>query len=206
MKNEVNNEVKVFGYTLASEEKYRIRQQILSMRNGLDEETRQEFSHKIVTTFLGLNLVVNARAIHTYLSFGTEVETSEILAAGFATDKKIITSVIAPVDGTLVHTEITPHTRFTRGKFGVPTPVGSTTVTTIELGLTPDDIIAVPIVAFDRRRNRLGYGKGYYDRFLSETTATRVGLAFSCQEAPLIPAEPHDALLDIIVTEIGMFD
>ena len=67
------------------------------------------------------------------------------------------------------------------------------------------DIVIMPLLGFDRRGTRLGYGGGYYDRTL-ETLPTKprlVGLAFAAQEFDIIPREPHDVPLDAIVTETG---
>ena len=70
--------------------------------------------------------------------------------------------------------------------------------------LSPD-IIIVPIVAFDRQLNRIGYGSGYYDATIAALRKTKqiatIGVAFSFQEVPKIPAEPFDEKLDIIITE-----
>jgi 5-formyltetrahydrofolate cyclo-ligase len=65
-------------------------------------------------------------------------------------------------------------------------------------------LILVPLLAFDRIGNRLGQGGGHYDRILKEAHhdgALAVGLAYAAQEMPLVPSEPHDELLDWVVTE-----
>ncbi len=70
--------------------------------------------------------------------------------------------------------------------------------------VTPD-ILLVPLLAFDRRGYRLGYGGGYYDRILkSLKPKLAVGVGFAAQEAPRIPEEAHDVRLDLIVTEAGI--
>ncbi len=67
--------------------------------------------------------------------------------------------------------------------------------------VTPD-LIITPMIAFDRSMGRLGQGKGHYDRsFAVHPDATRIGLAWSVQEAKNIPMQPHDVTLDMIVTE-----
>ncbi|TRW96931.1 5-formyltetrahydrofolate cyclo-ligase [Paracoccus sp. M683] len=70
--------------------------------------------------------------------------------------------------------------------------------------LTPQ-VLIVPLAAFDRSGNRIGYGGGYYDRTLQQLRAlgpvTAIGLAFAAQELPAIPAEPFDQPLDLVVTE-----
>jgi len=72
------------------------------------------------------------------------------------------------------------------------------------------DVLIVPLAAFDRRGNRIGYGAGYYDRTLHALRArkpvTAIGLAFALQEAAKIPALPHDARLDLVLTEREVID
>ena len=65
------------------------------------------------------------------------------------------------------------------------------------------NVVICPVVAFDKNRNRLGYGGGYYDRYLSRLSddALKIGVAFACQEVDAIPTEEHDISLDYIVTE-----
>jgi 5-formyltetrahydrofolate cyclo-ligase len=72
------------------------------------------------------------------------------------------------------------------------------------------DIVLVPLVAFDRAGHRIGYGAGYYDRTLEalrrHKTLVAVGLAFTVQEIPQVPALPHDVRLDYVLTETDLFD
>jgi 5-formyltetrahydrofolate cyclo-ligase len=69
--------------------------------------------------------------------------------------------------------------------------------------VTPD-VILVPLLAFDARGHRLGYGGGYYDRTLASLAARAIGVAYSGQEIDAIDAEPHDRRLDAVVTELGV--
>jgi len=62
------------------------------------------------------------------------------------------------------------------------------------------DIVVVPAVAFDLQGHRLGYGKGYYDRFLKKTKAVKVGVAYDFQIVEKLPAEQHDIPVDLIIT------
>jgi len=68
--------------------------------------------------------------------------------------------------------------------------------------------ILVPLLGFDRRGYRLGYGGGFYDRYLAGSGAVAIGLALSCQEIPLeeggVPVEPHDIPMAAIITETGV--
>jgi 5-formyltetrahydrofolate cyclo-ligase len=79
-----------------------------------------------------------------------------------------------------------------------------------EQALVQPDIVFAPLAGYDRRGYRIGYGKGHYDLTLESLRAGHkilvVGLAFSCQEVPEIPAEPHDQKLDFVITENDLID
>ncbi|MDD7911907.1 5-formyltetrahydrofolate cyclo-ligase [Pseudovibrio exalbescens] len=70
------------------------------------------------------------------------------------------------------------------------------------------NVVLVPLAGFDRSGQRVGYGKGFYDRAISRLEAsgpvTTIGIAFACQELEAVPVEPHDRTLDMIVTERGI--
>lgn len=91
-----------------------------------------------------------------------------------------------------------PAHNLARGHFGVHEP--SPEAETVE-----PDLVLVPMLAFDRRGHRLGYGAGHYDRTLERLRAlkpvTAIGLAFAAQEVERLPADPHDQKLDGVVTE-----
>jgi 5-formyltetrahydrofolate cyclo-ligase len=76
--------------------------------------------------------------------------------------------------------------------------------------LVVPDIVLVPLAAFDRRGHRIGYGGGYYDRTLAALRAERrilaAGVAFAVQEVETVPASPHDALLDLVLTDVEAID
>ena len=82
------------------------------------------------------------------------------------------------------------------GKFGVREPAASCT----EILLDKFDLILVPGIAFDLSGNRLGRGKGFYDRILAEASGIKCGMGYDFQLLEKIPAEPHDAKVDFILT------
>ncbi|MCZ8186778.1 MAG: 5-formyltetrahydrofolate cyclo-ligase [Beijerinckiaceae bacterium] len=85
-----------------------------------------------------------------------------------------------------------------KGAFGVAEPPA-------RAPLVEPEVILAPLVAFDRRGNRLGFGKGFYDRaFAAHPEAMRIGIAFAVQEVPEVPAEAHDLPLAAILTEAGL--
>ena len=83
-----------------------------------------------------------------------------------------------------------------KGSYDIMEPEGNDTVEPQVL-----DLILVPGVAFDRHGNRLGRGKGFYDRFLAQTRATTIAVCFDCQLVEHIPTEPHDLPAQFIATK-----
>ena len=66
------------------------------------------------------------------------------------------------------------------------------------------DFAVIPLIGFDNLKNRLGRGRGYYDKFLSAKKCLKAGIAFSAQRADKLPSEPHDVPLDLVITEEGV--
>lgn len=94
--------------------------------------------------------------------------------------------------------EILPYDRshMHLGAFNIEEPSGDDTTTMEQI-----DMVVVPAVAYDRKGNRVGRGKGYYDRLLSDTNAVRVGVGYDFQLVDQIDAEPHDVAVDYVITQ-----
>lgn len=97
-----------------------------------------------------------------------------------------------------VNLEILPYeeSRLELGSFHIEEPTGNDTVDPSEI-----ELVVVPAVAYDRRGNRLGRGKGFYDRLLQNTRATKIGVGYNFQLVDELPVEPHDVGVDIIITQ-----
>lgn len=97
-----------------------------------------------------------------------------------------------------VNLDILPYdeSRLELGSFHIEEPTGNETVSPEEI-----DLIVVPAVAYDRRGNRLGRGKGFYDRLLAEARATKIGVGYEFQLLDELPAEPHDVPMDYVITQ-----
>lgn len=142
--------------------------------------------------------------LHLFLSMKerNEVDTEpekRYLESNFP-ELKIVVPVVDELNSTLKHVWVSNVVELVKNKFGVPEPYAQTKI------ISPEkiDMVLVPLLGFDRKGNRLGYGKGFYDGFLSQTRndCLKIGIAFSCAEVENeIPAEPHDIRLDYVVTE-----
>lgn len=99
-----------------------------------------------------------------------------------------------------VNLDILPYdeSRLELGSFHIEEPTGSDCINPREI-----ELIIVPAVAYDRKGNRLGRGKGFYDRLLAEAKATKIGVGYDFQLLDEIPAEPHDVPMDMVITQSG---
>lgn len=97
-----------------------------------------------------------------------------------------------------VNLDILPYeqSRLELGAFHIEEPTGDDTVDPAEI-----ELIVVPAVAYDRKGNRLGRGKGFYDRLLSSTAATKVGIGYEFQIVDELPTEEHDVPMDIVISQ-----
>lgn len=151
-------------------------------------------SAKICKKAIELQAFKNAKSIMIYLSSKSEVDTSFLIAEALRRGKRLCSPRV--LNDKDMEAIVFDGNGLKRGAYGIWEPNG--------ISATDIDLIFVPGVVFDKNKNRIGYGKGYYDRFLQNINATTIGLGFSCQIIPEIPAELHDKKLDLIVTEEGI--
>ncbi len=178
-----------------------LRKAALHRRNDLAEHLHFAFSHLIRNKVLELIDELNISVVHSYLSFRSEVETLNLVRAMESGGIQVIAPVVVGEGDTLKMEHYQLSKILTTGLYGVPEPERNT-----RADINAIEMVIVPIVAYDGTGTRLGYGKGFYDRFLSQINPSikRVGLAFSVQEADEIPRLAHDQQLDMIITETGI--
>jgi 5-formyltetrahydrofolate cyclo-ligase len=176
-----------------------IRREKLRQRDAIIVDDRKAFSQRIAERVLSI-FGDHVLSVHSYLNHRSEVETLPLLETLLKKGLIVMAPVVNPAeDGThtLEHWHVRDLSDLVKGQYEISQP-RNREVADPRLA----NSILVPLAAFDRAGNRLGYGKGYYDRFLAQFPApVRIGLAFECQETGSIPHEPHDQVLDIIITE-----
>ena len=112
--------------------------------------------------------------------------------------KTVVVPIIEKETHTLRLSYLTSMDQLEPGTFRVPEPLTHEQ----PAPASSIDAVLVPMVGFDRKGHRLGYGAGYYDRFFEKNPhIPRIGMAYACQEVELIPTEPFDARMDYVVTE-----
>ena len=171
-----------------------IRKKALSLRSSITKSDRERWNKEISERFLALDSVAEHSSFSCYVSIGTEVTTMAIINALTTLGKWVSVPVI------LSEHEIgfTPLSKDTIELSKNFKPISARIINT---NYVPE-VSIIPTVAVSRSGTRIGYGKGYYDRWLSKNKYTKkIALAFSCQLFNDIVPEDHDQKLDKIVTE-----
>ena len=172
-------------------EKYEIRRKIKAMKSMLLESEKLEEAEQVFNRLEQTAAFLMAKHILMYHSLPDELSTREFLRKWSGVKK----FYLPRVNG--VNLDVLPYeeTRLELGAFHIEEPTGCDTVDPETL-----ELIVVPAVAYDRKGNRLGRGKGFYDRLLSSTKATKVGVAYEFQIVDEVPTETHDVPMDIIIS------
>lgn len=181
-----------------------IRKTILKKRGLASKEEVLEKSRIIINRLINLKHFGSCSDIMCYMDFRNEVMTAEFINFCLFQGRRISIPKIEKVKSSgqskLTAYEINDIKDVETGAYGILEPVGNTAkrINPREL-----DMICVPGVVFDIKGNRIGYGRGYYDRFLKETgtNCIKVGIAFDIQILDSIPSDIHDVTMDVIVTE-----
>jgi 5-formyltetrahydrofolate cyclo-ligase len=196
------------GKNMDPTERKKLRNRILADRSALSPGERVAKSTRICRKLLDLDRVRRAATIFTYMDFRSEVQTREIISGCLADGKTVMVPLTLHTEQRLLAVQITdPHADISPGYCGIPEPAKELLHTSVCDPATID-VVFVPGSVFDCSGGRLGYGGGYYDRFLSQESpkAFRVGLAFEMQLVDRVPVQPHDQFMDMVITEEKIYD
>jgi len=183
-------------------EKGLLRKKILFLRRCLSYQEIQKKSDRIRKELFLLPVFRQASRVLFYLSLRDEVQTQEMIKEALRLNKTVAVPLVKLKERDILPVKLKSYDEegLFIGSLGIPQPKRDLWQT-----LSPDeiDLVIVPGVAFDERGNRIGFGMGFYDRFLkrkSSRTKT-VALAFELQLVPIIPSQPYDVPVDYIITE-----
>ena len=164
-----------------------------------DPERARRAAERVAERVLLLPEVAAARRIFTCLSFGPEVDTAGLVERLLAGGREVYVPRADRADGRLhVHRYPCPLETLSFGLRQPPPGAPEVLAEAIDATL---DVALVLGLAFDRRGYRLGYGRGYFDRFLHARPFPAVGLSFACQLVDRLPVAPHDVPMAVVVTE-----
>ena len=180
------------------ESKKELRKRILSIRNNMPGEDVVNNSRIIRDKIIGLDVYKQSKVIFIYMDFKNEVMTSDLIKHMLFEKKRVVVPYTDTVSTVLIPSEITGESDLKLNSFGYSEPKKVSPVNIEEI-----DLVIVPGVVFDKNLNRIGFGKGYYDRILNKlkASARKVAVAHDFQVLEEIPAEEHDVKMDMIITE-----
>jgi 5-formyltetrahydrofolate cyclo-ligase len=178
--------------------KKELRTKYKTLRREMTPLQAEDQSLAIANALLRLD-IWNHLYFHLFLSIEEQIEvhTEFILQVLAGKDKEVVVARSDFEACTMVHYLLTDNTRLKKNEYGIPEPVDG-----IEVPPRKIDVVFVPMLAFDTQGNRVGYGKGFYDRFLAECRpdVIKIGLSFFEAEEETIEHNPTDVTLDYCVT------
>lgn len=178
-----------------------MRARMLSVRDALVCDAREQLSAAITDRLLALPEFAAARIVAGYVSFGSEFDTEAFNAAVLASGKGLVLPRIdRPQRAMIFHSVIELQESLLPGVWGIREP---DPLVCPRAELDDVDLMLVPGLAFTSRCERLGYGGGFYDAAidLTQPRAVKIAAAFSAQIVDALVVEPHDRIVGMVVTE-----
>ncbi len=180
---------------MCKEEKRELRRKWREIRNGISH--RAEKSRQICEKVCKHSAIAEANTVFVYLSFGSEVETMELVKQLLAMGKRVGVPKCDTKHRTMAAAEITELTGLIPNSYGILEPTKDAPI----LSKGEIDAVLVPALAFDEDGFRLGYGGGYYDKYLADYSGVTLGIAFADCVTNRLPRGEFDRPVDEVLTE-----
>lgn len=158
----------------------------------LDEKFSQNANQSIFRLFTKNEEYEKAKSIFIFLSTTEEVDTRKIISKAFSDGKKV--SLPKIYDKKMIPLQVSENSKFQKNRFGILEPIEGDEAKDV-------DLCVLPLLAFSRKKARLGRGGGFYDKFLDTFGGRKIALAFSIQEEEFVPTDENDVYMDMIITE-----
>lgn len=177
--------------------KHQLRAQFLDKRRAMTKDKKREAELEIQSRLLMTEEYRNSDTVLIYVSTDSEIDTKGIINAAFANKKRVAVPVTND-DYSLDFYYINSINELKTGRFGILEPINrEEKVTDFE-----NSICIVPALCCDLSGNRIGYGKGCYDRFLAQYSGEKICLVYGDNVLPLVESEETDIAIDIIVSDL----
>ncbi|MDP8299469.1 MAG: 5-formyltetrahydrofolate cyclo-ligase [Candidatus Tantalella remota] len=178
-----------------------IRKETIRRLRDQDPSVREEKSKIIQEKLLSSEEFRASRTVMIYVSLSTEVNTEYVVSKALEQGKRVAVPYLGSESETITASELVAIEHLEQGPYGINQPANGLDGA---VPLKEIDLIVVPAIAYDNSNMRLGRGKGYYDRFLSEpalSSVPTIGLAFSFQVTQILPSDSHDRPVTMVITE-----
>ena len=175
-----------------------IRKRMQRLRDAIPPEERERKSRVILDQLTSLPVYRNADQILVYVNYRSEVITRYLIEKAWKEERRVFVPLCRK--NNMVWCPLSSFEELSPGMMGIPEPVG------LEPEEIRDGLVILPGLAFDRERHRIGYGGGYYDRFLAEHPRCRTAaVAYELQVLPDVPWTDRDAVPEALITETGIY-
>ena len=168
------------------------RKELLKKRDALSEEEHLSRGKAIAEKLFSRPRMKEAKTVAFYLNKGSEVQTSEMIKKALSLGKEVLIPV---TDHEITFYRFLSFDDLQKGKYSIPEPKSR------EKPSKPPDVVIIPGIAFGLCMHRIGYGKGYYDKYLGKSFAYRIGICYDFQVMEKLPTHPNDQRMDEIITE-----
>lgn len=169
----------------------------------LREDERQEISKKLAHHLFETKLWKEAETIGIYLSFGNEWDTRAIIKEAWRAGKKVVIPKTIPAIKGMEFYQINNYSEVKKGHFDIQEPIVEQTT---QRDKNEIDLLVVPGLIFSKNGYRIGFGGGYYDRFLTDFIHPTISLVWSEQLVDYLPTNQYDLPVQYILTEKGIID
>ncbi len=182
--------------------KQELRKYYKKVRNNIFKYNKYELDKSILKNILSLDEYKNADTVFTYVSFGSEVDTKQLILEAFSDNKKVAVPYCISNTYKIDFYYINNINELEIGSFGILEPNIATAKKVVDFN-NFNDICIIPGLSFTYNGDRLGYGKGYYDRFLEKygNNIYKIGICYECQICSELPTDKYDKCMDIVVSE-----
>lgn len=181
--------------------KKNIRKEMLQKRDMLSVIQVEELSNEIQSNVLHWDKFINSSTIMLYSDFKNEVITKGIIESCLEKNKKVILPKVIKESRDILPCLITGFNELNPGTYGIFEPDGINVIDKNEI-----ELVIVPGVAFDASGYRIGYGAGYYDRFLKGYNGIKAGICYSIQLVKNAWPDQFDIKMDYLITERGIIN
>lgn len=180
------------------EEKKVLRNKILEIRDSLNNNEKELMDNKIFNELINTDLYKRSINIFIYISFSNEINTRNIIEKAFKDKKNVFIPKVHKDDKLMKAIKLNSIDELKKNSMGILEPIDDSNYIEKE----NIDLIVVPGVVFDKECNRIGYGGGYYDRYLKDIKSkkNKIALAYDLQIVDKIESEVHDIKVDYIIT------
>ncbi|MGH2686211.1 MAG: 5-formyltetrahydrofolate cyclo-ligase [Actinomycetota bacterium] len=171
------------------------------LRGSIPPGERARLAELVEETLFTVDAIHHAATVMLFYAFGTEVATAGMAERVVRSGKRLLLPYLQ--EAGMEAAEVRPGDPLHPTEYGPREPIRR-----IPVDPRTVDVVVAPGLAFDRDGHRLGYGGGHYDRYLGRLgdEATRIGVAFSLQVVDVVPTEPEDRPVDLVVTDQGVID